>query len=808
METYDIRNRNESALYEDGSLVIRELLAYFWRLRGWIVAAVIVSLTLAFLYLRTQTPAYERTTWIKLNGNEHNLSSELSLLPGMSDISGNKRLDNEVFILKSPSLMRQVVERLGLNTRYYSKEMYGLRSAEYYGNNPFAMSVASSSDKELKSVRLEFRHLAGGKFRVTGLSVNGEPVPGKKVDYAYGTPVTVGGLEFTLELRNPENMVSGKKYLSTWNTPYATAGNFVKNLSISVQGKNAARTDIVLVSFTDSSPSRASDILDNLVVIFNQEARQYKAQTSLNIIDFIDSRLAEISGQLSDAEAGYKDYQSSRALVDNETQTSLAISNDMSYRDQLNDVRLQLQVLGMISDYMSETPEGSYRVLPANVGITDASLDAMIKNYNERVVGRERMVANSSESNPKVMAVNTELDISKRSIESSLSNLVGVYTLREKEIEKVLGRNRSHITSIPKQQLELQQFSRKMEVIEPLYLLLQQKREENQITMYGEADTFRVIEAAFGPDRPVAPNRRMIYLLALICGFLVCPFAERFRSFIRSKVETRHDVENVVDAPILAVLPNSGTKSYKLIPKGGYDSLSESFRMLRSTVQSIPDARVFQVTSSVLGEGKSFVAANLALSLAYVGMKVILVGMDLRKPALSKIFKYEADELKSLYGYLSGKNTDLDEIITPSGVSSHLDLLPAGMIPPNPNELLARGRHEDLISQLRKRYDYIILDSTPYFPVADSSIVNKCVDATLFVVRCDYTSLKLLREINAAAHDRINPIRNLNIVINDFNRRARKYRYGYGDGYGCKSGMEYGYGYGYGYGEKEARKRG
>ena len=204
----------------------------------------------------------------------------------------------------------------------------------------------------------------------------------------------------------------------------------------------------------------------------------------------------------------------------------------------------------------------------------------------------------------------------------------------------MLGRNRSHITSIPKQQLELQQFSRKMEVIEPLYLLLQQKREENQITMYGEADTFRVIEAAFGPDRPVAPNRRMIYLLALICGFLVCPFVERFRSFIRSKVETRHDVENVVDAPILAVLPNSGTKSYKLIPKGGYDSLSESFRMLRSTVQSIPDARVFQVTSSVLGEGKSFVAANLALSLAYVGMKVILVGMDLRKPAISKIFKY------------------------------------------------------------------------------------------------------------------------------------------------------------------------
>ena len=254
------------------------------------------------------------------------------------------------------------------------------------------------------------------------------------------------------------------------------------------------------------------------------------------------------------------------------------------------------------------------------------------------------MVANSSENNPKVLSVNTELEVSRKNIELSLANLVKVYTLREQELEKVLNRNRSQIAAIPQQQLELQQLSRKLEVIEPLYQLLQQKREENMITMYGEEDSFRVIEPAFGSKAPVSPNKRSVYLLALLFGLAVCPGVERARAYARNKVETREDVEGVLKAPVLAVLPSAGVAESRLIPRGGTNSLCESFRMLRTMVQSLDGVSVLQVTSSVVGEGKSFVAANLALALAYGGRRTVLVGMDLRKPTLCKVFHIAEQE--------------------------------------------------------------------------------------------------------------------------------------------------------------------
>ena len=808
----------------NGNVLIREFLDYVWRLRVWIIIAVAASLFAAFCYLQTRTPVYERTTWIKLNGNENSIHAELAL-PGVPEATGSKRMDNEVFILRSPSLMRQVVERLHLNTRYYqykvpvgrgksagARGIFAFKKVEYYGNNPFSLAYvrdpAYPEGLQPVSVRLEFRHLADSSFRVDKLLVDGEKRQLERTQFAYGDTLRLEGSRLALQLDLPREMVAGARYAASWNAPYETARSFVERLSVSVQGNKSNRTDVVLASFTDSSPTRASDILNTLVDVSNQDTRKYKAQTNLSIIEFIDGRLQEISDQLRAAEAGYKDYQSARALVNSDSQTDLTIVSDMSYRDQLTDVRLQLQILNMVAAYMEETPQGLYRAVPSNLGITGASLIEAIKDYNEKIVDRNRMVANSSENNPKVLSVNTELEVSRKNIELSLANLVKVYTLREQELEKVLNRNRSQIAAIPQQQLELQQLSRKLEVIEPLYQLLQQKREENMITMYGEEDSFRVIEPAFGSKAPVSPNKRSVYLLALLFGLAVCPGVERARAYARNKVETREDVEGVLKAPVLAVLPSAGAAESRLIPRGGTNSLCESFRMLRTMVQSLDGVSVLQVTSSVVGEGKSFVAANLALALAYGGRRTVLVGMDLRKPTLCKVFHIaEPDRAGSLVGYLSGSQANVDAIVVPSGISRHLDLIPAGPVAQDPDELLTRGRHVELLAELRSRYDYVIIDSTPYFPVADSSIVNKSVDATLFVVRCDYTSLKLLREIDAAAHNPVNPVCNPCVVLNDFNRNARKYRYGYGVGYGSGTGVGYGYGYGYGYGLDGSRKK-
>ncbi|MBR6457194.1 MAG: polysaccharide biosynthesis tyrosine autokinase, partial [Bacteroidales bacterium] len=809
------RNFEESRQEEESGINIRDILDFFWRLRWWIAGAMAVALVLAVLFVRMQTPMFQRSTWIMLNRND-GANTEFTILSEFTGRTLNKRIDNEVFILKSPSLMSKVVEDLGLNTRYYhyilpianskikhTRSIFARKLAEYYGDQPFTMNVVHDplypDAMHPASIYVEFKHEGESGFKIRKMLVNGKKFDPGREQFSYNDSLSLGGFSLTFHVENPEDMIKGDKYIATWNTPFNTAKGFLGGLSVDVQGKSANQSDVVMITMEDAFPRRAEDILNALVARTNREARDYKNLSTLNTIEFIDSRLKEISDQLGNAEINYKNYQSSKVIVDPGSQTSMTLNRDMEYQKQLTEVQLQLQVLDMITNYLNETPENVYKVIPTNIGVSDAGLNSIISNYNSLVAERNRMISNSSENNPRVLSMNTQLEDGKKGIELSVNNLVKIYTIRQRELEKLLSSSKSKIATIPQQQFELQQLSRKMEIIEPLFLLLQQKREETQITMYGEADNFRVIEPAFGPGAPVKPNSKMFYLLALILGFILPPGVVWLRSQLRTRVETKSDVEAVVDAAVLAVLPKSGEADYMLIPKSGRDALSESFRMLRANIQYLPNTKVLQVTSSVPGEGKSFVAANIALSLAHTGKKVVLVGMDLRKPVLPKIFKdVQHDKMASVVGYMIGKVTSIDDMIFQSGVSSSLDLVFAGPVPPNPTELLAQGRQAEIIAALKDRYDYVVIDTAPYLPVADSSLINPLVDATLYVIRADYTQLRMLREIEAVINSKTAPIRNINLVLNDFNITANKYRYGYGEGYGYGYGGSYGYGYGYG----------
>ena len=802
---------------QEEEISIGGLFNFLWRLKFGILITVVLALAGAFIYLKMQDVVYERTSWIKLNGNNGGNDSQFSLLFGM-DLNGKKALDDEVFILQSPSLMQKVVEKLELNKRFYHYTnpfapiaVTPFRLTEFYGNSPFFISLTADprypDSMQPSGVRLEFTHNGDSTYTVGSLVVNGIP---RKLDASvlpYNRPILLNGLRLTLGLAYGDEAVAGERYVATWTEPFAAARGFLGHLNVAVQGSKSNRTDIVTLTYKDTSPARAADIINTLTAVANQEAHQYEVNSAQDALDFISDRLADIATDLDVAEEGFREYQSRRALLNDNAQANLALNSDRQYKDQLTDIILQLEVLEMVHKFVVETPPGTYRMVPAYIVVSDAGLNSMIAKYNEKVVSRDRMVFNSSAENPKVLSINTELDASKKGIELSLDNLIRIYSLRQRELEHVLDKSRGQIAEIPEHQLQLRQLSRKVEVIEPLYRMLQEKREEIQISLYSSEDTFRVIERAFGSSQPVAPNRRMIFLLAFMVGFCICPGLWIIRSFLRGKVETKADVEKAVDATVLAVLPRScARRKYALIPKDGRDHLSESFRMFRANVESLPDAKVIQVTSSVLGEGKSFVAANLALSLAHIGRKVLLVGLDLRKPSLPRIFHCQADSSRSFVAYLADETKSLEEVIIPSGKSANLDLLISGACPPDPTVLLASPRTREMLEALREKYDYIIIDSTPYFPVCDASIVNKYVDATLFLVRCDYTTLKLLPELNNVLHREVNPIRRAYIVLNDFNAAALKYRYSYEEGYGYDNISSYGYTYGkYGYG-KDARK--
>lgn len=803
----------------------RDVIDFIWRLRWWILGSVALALLVAFVYVRMQTPVYERSSWVMLNKNDGS-NADMALLANMTGRTVQKRIDNEIFLLKSPSLMRQVVESHDLNKRYFqfgapvansirlSRSLFDFKKAEFYRNSPFVATMAPA-DSSVRtrlpgSLYIEFKNDRAKSFTVKKLTVNGGKCELSKRNYAYGEPIRINDMDLYLTVMDPDRMVGNRdKFAFSYVHPFSAAKGFLANLSVDVSGKQSNRpstSDVVILSYYDALPRRAEDILNTLVIKSNQEARDYANITSLNTIKFIDSRLNELAGELGAAENNYKRYQANNVVLDIDSQSQLAMSSDMSYQNQLVDVRLQLSILDMITDYLNDTPAGEYRVLPTNIGISDVGLNSIISAYNENVATRNRMVSNSSETNPRVISLNAELEDIRKSIEISIANLVRVYHIQEQELVRILGESKMKMASIPQQQFEVQQLSRKINVIEPLYLMLQEKRETAQITMYSQADNFRLIEAAFGSSTPISPKTSKIYLVALLLGLCLAPLFVWLRVQLKTKVETKDDITDKVDAPVIAVLPHAPKDFGTLIPRNGRDTVSESFRMLRANLQYLPNAQVIQVTSSTPGEGKSFVAANLALSLSHLEKKVLLMGMDIRKPVLHQTFPgCKVDKSNTMVGYLIGKCENMDDMVVPSGVSPNLDLVFAGPVPPNPTELLSQGNEGELINYFRGRYDYIVIDSAPYLPVSDSFIINTYVDITLYAIRANYTDLKVLYDINEAIHGTAKPIKNVSLILNDLDMDATKYRYGYGAGYGYGSG--YGYGYGYGYGNEDTKTR-
>ena len=803
---------------------IRDFVLFFWRLKYWIIASVAVALLVAYFYGKITTPIYTRSTSaILINENEG--SGELALL---SDLTGNrvsKKIDNEVFILSSPSLMKKVVEELDLNTRYYQyripifhssirffRTLLNVKEYEFYKDSPYSFHLITDNlfPEEMLpgSITVEFKAIDSKTYKIREVKVNGKKVDLQENKVQYGSQIRFDGFTFSIEMVNSAEMRDGDIYLCTWSKPYAMAQNLAAALTVEARGSRTVKSDVMVLTIEDSKPRRAEDILNTLITKYNSDARSFKNTVSINTIAFIDTRLQAISKELGEVETDYRNYQSSNVLVNLESQSELTMTSDMQYENQLTEVRLQEKILDMVKEYLSQTPAGEYRVIPSNIGVADNGLNSIIGQYNVLVAERNRLISNSSATNPRVLNMNQQLEGGRESIDLTVNNLAKIYAIREKELLSTLKASKAKMASIPGQQFDIQQLSRRQQIIEPLYLLLQQKKEEAQISMYSQSDNVRVVEPAFGSPAPTKPQKSKVMLLAFIIGFIIPPCVIWIRKLSRSKVETKKDVEDAINAPVVATIPKNEKNGNQLIVSGGRDTTSEAFRMLRSNMQFL-SGKVIQVTSSIPGEGKSYISANIALSLAHIDKKVLIIGLDLRKPVLKKYFpKIEDDKTRSVVGYLVGKTQDISALPVNSGEFETLDVILSGAVPPNPSELLSTDKLANLINYFRDKYDYIICDTAPFFSVSDSLIVNRLVDYTLYVVRSDYSMLKMLPEIEEANKDK--RIKGLNLVINGMDFTANKYKYGYGYGYGSKGyGYGYGgygYGYGYGYGHEHEHK--
>ncbi|MBO7497699.1 MAG: polysaccharide biosynthesis tyrosine autokinase, partial [Bacteroidaceae bacterium] len=617
--------------------------------------------------------------------------------------------------------------------------------------------------------------------------------------------------------QNPGAKWGGKKHYATIRPIDSAARMFRGRLSAAATSK---MTTVARVSFTDTQIGRSLDYLNELIKCYNEDANEDKNEVAMKTEEFIKARIDDIRGELDVTEGELEQYKKSNELINLANNATTALSSSTEYQKKQVEFETQLNLINALVNYVNN-PGNAMQVIPANLGLADASLNATIARYNEAVLQRNRLLKSSSEDNPVVQRLTSEIDEMWPSIRMSLAAIRNDVLTQKSSADRQYSMYSSRISSTPTQERALTNMNRQQEIKASLYLMLLQKREENYISLASTAAKARVIDSPQLVGK-VAPKSQMIWLIALAIG-VGLPIGIFFLlSLLRYRIEGRQDIEKLTKISILADIPMAGKvvdgEKALVVRENTNNSMEEAFRGLRTNLRFVleENEKVILCTSCIPGEGKTFVSTNLAMSLALMGKKVIVVGLDIRKPRLVKLFNIPADK-KGITTFLSGSDTSfetLDEQIVHGIVNENLDVLPAGIIPPNPGELISREQLDLAINLLREHYDYVLLDTPPVGLVSDTLSIGRVADMSLFVCRADYSpraNFDLINEFRAN-----NKLPKINLVLNAVDLKKKKYGYYYGYGKYGKYGKYSKYGYGYGryghyglygkYGTQESRE--
>ena len=541
--------------------------------------------------------------------------------------------------------------------------------------------------------------------------------------------------------------------------------------------------------------------------MYNRNTNNDKNEIAQKTAEFIDERIGIISKELGSTEANLETFKRDAGITDLTSERSqIALAGNAEYEKKSVENRTQISLVNDLRKYLRGN---EYEVLPSNVGLQDAALIGAIERYNEMLMERKRLLRTSTENNPTIVNLDTSIRAMKANVQATLEGTLQGLMITKESLDREASRYSRRISNAPGQERAYVSIARQQEIKAGLYLMLLQKREENAIALAATANNAKIIDEAIADDIPVSPKRSMIYLIALVLGVGIPVGIIYLVELTKFKIEGRADVEKLTSVPVVGDIPLTDEKNDKngsiAVFENKNNLMSETFRNIRTNLQFMldNDQKVILVTSTISGEGKSFVSSNLAISLSLLGKKVVIVGLDIRKPGLNKVFQLSNKE-RGITQYLSNPETDLMELVQPSDVNKNLFILPGGTVPPNPTELLARNGLDRAIETLKKNFDYVILDTAPIGMVTDTLLIGRVADLSVYVCRADYTHKAEYTLINELSFEKKLP--NLCTVINGVDLKKRKYGYYYGYG---KYGKHYGYGkrYGYGYGYGQDTKR-
>lgn len=761
-------------------------------LKRWYYFAgtVILCLVVAFAYVHRAAPQYQKvaTVLIKDKNSGTRTPSEAQIFKevGFMDLSGN--VENEILIFKSLHLAQMVVEQLNLEVSYQAETFW--RPVDLYGKTPVTVGFADDTDL---ACRFRLVLLPNKKVELKELFYKGEQLDFQKTFALNETIQTpVGNI-----VVKPTSFYSGdcigQELIVTKNTVTAVGNTLSARITATKASKESS---MIQLSITDEVPQRAADILNALIDAYKKDIVNDKNTVARNTERFVVERLAILEKELGNVDSQIASYRSENQLVD-ATQGGLYLQKADQFQNEAVQLQTEIELTRYLKEFLLQ-PKNDESLIPLSTGVSEANLVSQINEYNKLRLQCNKLEGPSAGDNPVVQDLRQAMNSLRESILHTMDNHMEALQLRLNSTLKQEARSTGQATSIPNHQKTVLSAERQQKVKEQLYVYLLQKREENALAEYIAESNARVIDQAKGANLPIAPKTQLIYLAALVLGLGLPTSVFFLMLLLDNKVRNRKDIEGKLSLPFLGDIPyKKGSEGMLAVRVDGTDSVTESFRMLRTNLSFIKEdghpVQVLMTTSMNEGAGKTFVGSNLAAMMAFAGKRVLMVDLDIRKASLTRLFGGKRQ--KGVTHYLIGQVERAEELIHPVSGCPGLDIIYSGAIPPNPAELLLSDKLDELIGTVKDRYDLVLLDGVPTGVVADAAIVARLTDLTLFVARAGVLDRRQLPDIEQIYQS--GKLKKMAVVLNSVKEEQLGYgHYGYA-----------GYGYGYGYGNNSKKKK-
>ena len=771
---------------EEKSINIVDLFVYLVVHWKWYLLSILLFGG-CFWYIYCKTPfTYSRVAIVMIK-TPANSRSTMQL--NNSDFTGLVNVASEILQFKSKELMRKVIDRLQANISYTVYD--GLRPVELYTESPVRVTFLDAGMDEAHSLSVTPK--SRQQVELADFSRGMEQ---RKVVNLNDTIHTALGRLIVFAAENYGESSFGKPVLVTCKPPEEMVSFWLYNLAIKQMSGDAA---LLHLTMNDLSPTRAADILDMLITIYNEEAIKDKNRIAVNTAEFIKERLQIIEHELGSVETDIEDLKRANNGVDIDMAAGMYIQDSREYESSIKELDTQLQLVTFIKQYLQDSSKED-ELIPSNIGLEDLNIETQISRYNETLLRRNRLMNGSSSNNPVVQELNRTTQTMKLNIYRALDNLSASLRLKKQDYSLQENRVRQKVQAVPRKQREMLSIERQQKVKESLYIFLLNKREENALSQAMVDNNARVLDPVSGSNIPISPNKYKKLLLGVGCGVIVPSVILLLMLMLDTGVHNRKEIESIVSAPFLADIPQTPkamANVHEVVVRArGLDALSESFRILRTNLgfmlSQTQERKVITLTSFNIGAGKTFISINLAASLVQTEKKIVLLDLDLRKGKLSEMA--HCRQVKGVAHYLSDSSVEVTDIIVQDTFGEGLDLVPIGVIAPNPTELLLSKRLDKLVAELKERYDYIIVDNVPIGLVADATVVNRITDLTLFIVRVGKIDRRQLPELERLYQE--HKLNNMAVVLNGTEKGSSGYGYGYG------------YNYGYGYAATQKKKGG